>query len=398
MSLFALRFFHLRVFIFVVACLRFHPLWAATDPVDRDFISFLSGTKAPAFLQDTETWKSRLMIQLQSSAGKPRADKIPALSLSSGLPTEVKNRLLRIDALYRMYRLENPDSNWFRETQIPKAIDEAIVEIKKHESRLPEEVCFPRISTENVDKVFEVAKEKESEKLKADKLLISASRPPDYKPQAAADLAQRLVQTKQYESNPKIISRRESGLAPVKGSINQWAGTKEAPLVLREIVFHHSAGSEQSKINQIQSSHQNDNEWSDIGYHFAIDKDGKIFQGRSLEYRGAHAGTNSGNRDTIGIVFIGNHHPFDSVTNPSGYTNERDGTPTPAAVKAAVSLVRALQNPHSDVYKSTQQIPIIRLDIQSVVGHRHHQSTSCPGAACVPLINSLDQIAKGLVK
>ena len=47
----------------------------------------------------------------------------------------------------------------------------------------------------------------------------------------------------------------------------------------------------------------NDRGWCDIGYHFVIDRDGKIYEARSLDQRGAHVGThNTGN---IGISLIG---------------------------------------------------------------------------------------------
>ncbi|NNM84611.1 MAG: N-acetylmuramoyl-L-alanine amidase [Phycisphaerales bacterium] len=51
--------------------------------------------------------------------------------------------------------------------------------------------------------------------------------------------------------------------------------------------------------------------WADIGYHFAVDVAGRVWQLRSLEWQGAHVkGANEGN---IGIVALGN---FD-LTAPS---------------------------------------------------------------------------------
>ena len=43
----------------------------------------------------------------------------------------------------------------------------------------------------------------------------------------------------------------------------------------------------------------------DISYNFLIDKDGLIYQGRSLDYVGAHVGGN--NRGNIGIAFLGDY-------------------------------------------------------------------------------------------
>ncbi len=51
--------------------------------------------------------------------------------------------------------------------------------------------------------------------------------------------------------------------------------------------------------------------WADIGYHFAVDVAGRVWQLRPLEWQGAHVrGANEGN---IGIVALGN---FD-LTSPS---------------------------------------------------------------------------------
>jgi hypothetical protein len=44
---------------------------------------------------------------------------------------------------------------------------------------------------------------------------------------------------------------------------------------------------------------------ADVGYHFMISEDGTIYEGRSLEYAGAHVkGHNQGN---VGIAFLGNY-------------------------------------------------------------------------------------------
>ncbi len=44
--------------------------------------------------------------------------------------------------------------------------------------------------------------------------------------------------------------------------------------------------------------------WADIGYHFAVDRAGRVWQLRSLKYQGAHVKNhNAGN---LGIVILGN--------------------------------------------------------------------------------------------
>lgn len=57
----------------------------------------------------------------------------------------------------------------------------------------------------------------------------------------------------------------------------------------------------------IQDYHQNAKNWNDIGYHFLIDPQGTIFEGRPISVVGAHVlNRNTGN---VGISIMGNYHP-----------------------------------------------------------------------------------------
>jgi hypothetical protein len=82
------------------------------------------------------------------------------------------------------------------------------------------------------------------------------------------------------------------------------------------ITIHHSAmGVEEeapieevkAKLRLIQASHTGYKGWADIGYHFIIDCSGRVWEGRPLEYQGAHAGNNEMNRGNIGICVMGNY-------------------------------------------------------------------------------------------
>jgi len=44
----------------------------------------------------------------------------------------------------------------------------------------------------------------------------------------------------------------------------------------------------------------------DLAYHFVIDRSGRLWQGRSLTWQGAHAGNGTANEGNIGIVLLGN--------------------------------------------------------------------------------------------
>jgi len=65
------------------------------------------------------------------------------------------------------------------------------------------------------------------------------------------------------------------------------------------------------RLEKIRSSHRN-NGWADIGYHFAIDREGRVWQGRPLNWQGAHV--KNRNEGNIGVLMMGN---FDRQS-PSG--------------------------------------------------------------------------------
>ncbi len=74
--------------------------------------------------------------------------------------------------------------------------------------------------------------------------------------------------------------------------------------VLRTIVIHHSALAPTFGAAEIQRLHIEQRGFADIAYHFVINADGKIFEGRSINVRGAHvAGANTG---SVGVVLLGN--------------------------------------------------------------------------------------------
>lgn len=92
---------------------------------------------------------------------------------------------------------------------------------------------------------------------------------------------------------------------------------------LTRAIVHHTAGNEfnttgyeasKANVRAIQNLHMNTNGWSDIGYHFLVDKFGYIFEGRHNSMgalpRGAHDGSNG---NSFGFNVMGYFHP--SVNN-----------------------------------------------------------------------------------
>lgn len=84
------------------------------------------------------------------------------------------------------------------------------------------------------------------------------------------------------------------------------------------VTVHHSAdnftaldrGSVKSEIRRIQKVHQADDGrhgWADIGYHYLLDRNGVLWEGRPEWMQGAHAGHRKANQGNLGICVLGNY-------------------------------------------------------------------------------------------
>ena len=80
------------------------------------------------------------------------------------------------------------------------------------------------------------------------------------------------------------------------------------------ITLHHTAdrrppgpayADTMGQMRAYQNAHQA-RKWADIGYHFVIDKAGRVVEGRPLHLKGAHAGSTAANERNVGIALIGN--------------------------------------------------------------------------------------------
>jgi hypothetical protein len=144
----------------------------------------------------------------------------------------------------------------------------------------------------------------------------------------------------------------------------------EAPLSdsLTTIVVHHSALPRRDGPLEIQRKHMGTRGYADIAYHYVIDDQGNIYEGRNLYYRGAHTG--GYNTGTVGIVLLGNF--------------EHD-QPTQAQIDKLQLLTRALAGQYG---------------ITHLAGHRDFQPgvTVCPGdnlAALLPQLAAVTGLAFG---
>ncbi|MFI6296875.1 N-acetylmuramoyl-L-alanine amidase [Nonomuraea sp. NPDC050790] len=75
-----------------------------------------------------------------------------------------------------------------------------------------------------------------------------------------------------------------------------------------EFFVHHTDGPRSQTVRSIQDFHMGPSRgWSDVGYNFLVDEDGRIFEGRGWLVVGAHCPDH--NRSGIGVAFIGKNNP-----------------------------------------------------------------------------------------
>ncbi len=163
------------------------------------------------------------------------------------------------------------------------------------------------------------------------------------------------------------------GTKPVVHSREEWEARqpKEAyePDVPYRITIHHTDGLQthtlaesEQELRFIQDFHMNGRGWNDIAYHFLIDADGHIFEGRPVGALGSH--TLHNNEGNIGIALMATHHP------------PKNDPVTPAELAALVSLGRWL-------------VAHYNIDPRTLKGHRDYKETDCPGDLAYRLIPDL---------
>jgi hypothetical protein len=171
---------------------------------------------------------------------------------------------------------------------------------------------------------------------------------------------------------PVIISRSEWGARPLDPEAPQEYGTYDPETnpegvliypdhlkdVLNTLVIHHSVYSGDGPTD-IQNLHMDGRGFADVGYHFMIDSEGIIYEGREINIRGAHVqGYNNG---SVGIVLMGNFN---------------EDEPSKAQLTSLWKLVDYLGNTYEIHYLS---------------GHRDYPNqspdgTECPGDNLYPLL------------
>lgn len=124
---------------------------------------------------------------------------------------------------------------------------------------------------------------------------------------------------------------------------------------IKEIILHCSATPENRdiKAKDIREWHINENGWKDIGYHYIIDIDGTVENGRPVEQPGAH--TKGHNENSIGICYIGG----------CDKNMKSKDTRTPEQMDALLDLVYVLCEQY-------------HLTIENIHCHNEYSDKNCP--------------------
>jgi hypothetical protein len=105
-----------------------------------------------------------------------------------------------------------------------------------------------------------------------------------------------------------------------------------------------------SRLEQIRRAHINhDPPWADIGYHYIVDPQGRVWEGRPVQYQGAHVKDN--NEHNLGIMVLGN---FD------------EQRPTSEALSTLDALI-------------ADRMRAYRIPLSRVLTHQEINPTRCPG-------------------
>lgn len=150
-----------------------------------------------------------------------------------------------------------------------------------------------------------------------------------------------------------VISRsRWAGNGPILSRSNPMNG-------INRITVHHDAISASAgmsfdeaarRLESIRRGHVSGSHgWADIGYHFSIDPQGRVWECRPLNLQGAHVSDN--NEHNIGVMLMGNFNQH-------------------AATSAQLAALDRFVSDQSRVFR----VPISR-----VYTHRELRPTECPG-------------------
>lgn len=158
---------------------------------------------------------------------------------------------------------------------------------------------------------------------------------------------------------------------------------------LRHAVVHHSVNNNtysSAEVPAIMTAiyvyHTDGRGWCDFAYNYAIDRFGRIWQGRSGDIERVTVGGHSAgfNSESVGVVFLGQHQPGESpaaVRPTAGQLNSLQAllawklSSNGISPTATVSVVAGSGSPRHPPGRAVR--------LPAISGHRDVGYTSCPG-------------------
>lgn len=122
-----------------------------------------------------------------------------------------------------------------------------------------------------------------------------------------------------------------------------------------DYIVVHSSASPEGREDTVEDIHRwhKARGFKDIGYHFIIELDGIVFEGRPISQQGAHV--KGFNKNSIGVCYIG------------GTSNDRDRKPKDTRTPEQKPSLRKLLSDLKDMFPNAK-----------IVGHRDLTATACP--------------------
>jgi len=165
------------------------------------------------------------------------------------------------------------------------------------------------------------------------------------------------------QANPAGVLPRSwwTKAGPIRSKVNPMNG-------VTRITVHHEGytpvwftdqTSTRARLEQIRNIHTRDRHWGDIGYHYLIDRAGRVIEGRPIAYQGAHV--RKQNPHNVGVMLLGN---FEKQS------------PSRAQLVSLQNTLRQLMLTH-------------HVSVSRVYTHRELGPTVCPGRNLQPRVASL---------
>ncbi len=165
-------------------------------------------------------------------------------------------------------------------------------------------------------------------------------------------------------NSPNIISRSSwAKMSTNTSRVNAMNG-------INRITMHHEGwhsvnftdmNTTMERLQHIQRFHMKERGWGDVGYHYIIDRAGRVWEARPLKYQGAHVADQ--NEHNVGIMLLGN---FEKQA------------PSNIQLASAQSMVGSIMSQY-------------RVPVHRVYTHQELKPTQCPGRFLQPRLVAMRQ-------